>query len=440
MPTPAEERVFLEPILARYSEDGPRLVYADFLDESDDPVDRARGELVRIQCALARISEDHPRRIELTHREGELLQVHLPAWTDHLRGLADGFEFRRGILEGVSVSATTFLNQGEELFRRAPIRRVRLLDVARHTDRLADCPLLGLVRELDLCGNDLGNGGVNVLLRSGYLKRVQELDLSFNNICDAGIRLVARSDAMPRLRALALSDNGKITNDGLESLANSPYLAGLRSLDISGNAVGDSGVRSITRSRYLTGLHTLRIRDNSIGDAGVVELAGSALLARMLSRCPRLDLRQNAIGPAGAQALASSLHLRRANGLDLSGNVIGDAGAIALAGSEYLTGLRRLRLRQNHIGDGGATALAASGLMTRLAFLDLSANRLTQRGVDALWANRGSYRTILDTAGNFVSDSEFWDSAVRDGTPPPHELHHEVGRVLRRLMPAVTPP
>ncbi|HET6572459.1 MAG TPA: TIGR02996 domain-containing protein, partial [Fimbriiglobus sp.] len=174
MPTPAEEKAFLEPILARHSDDGPRLVYADFLDESDEPADRARGELIRVQCALARISDDHPRRVELIHREGELLQAHLLAWTDHLRGLADGFEFRRGLLEGVSVGAATFLARGAELFRRAPIRRVRLIDAARHVARIAACPLLASVRELDLCGNDLGNGGVNVLLRSPHLDRVQE--------------------------------------------------------------------------------------------------------------------------------------------------------------------------------------------------------------------------------------------------------------------------
>ncbi len=78
--------------------------------------------------------------------------------------------------------------------------------------------------------------------------------------------------------------------------------------------------------------------------------------------------------------------------------------------------------------------------MARLAFLDVSKNRLTQKGVDALWAMRGSYRTILDTAGNFVSDSELWDTATHDGTPPPHDLRDEVGRVLRRLSPSVTLP
>ena len=440
MPTPAEENAFLEPILARYADDGPRLVYADFLDESDEPADRARGELIRVQCALARLSDDHPRRVELTHREGELLQAHQAAWTEHLRGLADGFEFRRGILDGVSVAAAMFLTRGDELFRRAPVRRVRLLDATRHVARLAFCPFLASVRELDMCGNDLGNGGVNVLLRSPYLSQLRDLDLSFNGVCDGGAQLLARSDAMPRLRALALSDNGRIGDTGLSLLADSPRLAGLKALDVSGNAVGDSGLRAVTRSRFMTRLHTLRIHGNSVGDAGAVELAGSALVARMLARCPRLDLRHNSVGPAGALALATSPHLGRAVGLDLTGNVLGDAGVFALARSERLTGLRRLGLRQNHIGDAGAAVLAASGLMARLAFLDVSANRLTQKGVDALWANRGSYRTILDTAGNFVSDSELWDTATQDGTPPPHDLHDEVGRVLRRLMPSATHP
>jgi uncharacterized protein (TIGR02996 family) len=435
MLTPAEERAFLQPIVARYADDGPRLVYADFLDESDDPADRARGELIRVQCALARLSEDHPRRGELSYREGELLQHYQHAWADHLRGLADGYEFRRGLLDAVSVSAATFLARGDELFRRAPVRRVRLLDAARHVAKLADCPFLASVRELDLCGNDLGNGGVNVLLRSPYLTRLQDLDLSFNGLCDGGVQLLARSAAVPRLRALALSDNGRIGAAGVAALADSPHLAGLRALDVSGNDVTDAGIRAVTGSRFLTRLHTFRVHNNRIGDAGVAELASSALLARVLARRPRLDLRSNGIGPAGARALAAAPALGRLVSLDLSGNDLHDAGAVALATSAVLTGLRRLALRQTRIGDLGAAALARSRLMARLTFLDVSANRLTQKGVDALWAGRRDFRTVLETAGNFASDGWLTESGAADPTPPPHVLHEEVGRVLRRLVP-----
>lgn len=437
MPTAAEEQAFLQPILARYADDGPRLIYADFLDESDDPADRGRAELIRTQCALARLPADHPRREELTHRQSDLLQQFQTAWTAPFRGLADGFEFRRGLLDAVSVDAATFLARGGELFRRAPVRRVRLADAARHVGRLAHCPHLASVRELDLCGNDLGNGGVNLLLRSPHLKRVDVLDLSFNGLCDGGAGLLAQSASLPKLRALYLTDNGPISATGVGALADSPFLAGLRTLDVSGNDVNDAGIRAVVKSRVLTRLNTFRVHGNPIGDGGVAELAGSALLARMLARDSRLNLRRGGIGPVGAEALAASPQLERATELDLSGNSLGDLGVRALAASTHLSNVRRLALRQNHFGDPGALALAASPLMAQLAFLDVSTNRLTRTGVDALWAGRRDFQTLLDTAGNLVSD------ATDAGPPasPPHLLHFEVGRILSRYShaPHATP-
>ena len=61
-----DEQSFLDAILARYHDDGLRFVYADFLDDAGDP---DRAELVRVQVALARMMEDHPRRAELANRQ-----------------------------------------------------------------------------------------------------------------------------------------------------------------------------------------------------------------------------------------------------------------------------------------------------------------------------------------------------------------------------------
>ena len=172
MPTPAEEDAFLEPILARYTDDGPRLIFADFLDESDDPADAARGELIRIQCALARLPTDDPRRAR-PGRPGSRTASGIPVGLGRpLAGLAVGWEFRRGLLDAVSVDAPTFLSRGRRTVppgadppgphpRRGPAPRP-----AGATARSWPS-----VRELDLCGNDLGNGGVNLLLRSPYLAR-----------------------------------------------------------------------------------------------------------------------------------------------------------------------------------------------------------------------------------------------------------------------------
>lgn len=433
MPLPSAEQAFMPAIFARYSEDGPRLIYADYLDESDDAADRARGELIRVQCALARITPDHPRRPELRQRQDELLQQFEACWTDHLQGLAVGFEFRRGVLDAVTVVAANFLAKGGELLSRAPVRRIRIVEVGHHVARVAHCPHLASVRELDLCGGDLGNGGANVLLRSPYLGRLESLNLSFNGLCDGGAVVVARSTATPRLRALDLSNNGQIGGKGMEALSASPHLSGLRVLDVSGNDVNDAGVRAVVESRYLTKLHTLHLYGNHIGDAGVADLAGSALLSRMLARNAKLDLRSNGIGPAGAAALAASQHISETVGLDLSGNYLGDEGVQSLACSPQLTCLRQLWLRQNHIGDIGATALARSCLMGRLAYLDVSANRITRRGVDVLWANRRDYQTVLETAGNLAA------SPSEPSSPAPLELSEPIGYVLRRVGTSASP-
>jgi uncharacterized protein (TIGR02996 family) len=317
--SPADEQPFLDAILARYPDDGPRLVYADWLDENGDP---DRAELVRVQLALARLPDDHPRRTELADRQTELHETVADAWTARLGGLAAGVEFRRGVPDAVTVGAEEFLAHGDELFRLAPVvRRVRLTDVARAMPRLIDCPTLARVRELDLFGNDLGNGGVELLVRSAYLGGLNALDLGFNGLDLAGVRALARASTLPNLWDLALNDNRQLTGDAVRLLADSPFLAGLRSLDLSGNDVHDAGVRALVESRSLSRLAGLKLTDNPIGDSGVSALAGSGLFRRMLAREPQIDLRATGVGPAGAAVLARALpRFARLRRLDVSGN------------------------------------------------------------------------------------------------------------------------
>ncbi len=407
MPTAAEESAFLTPIRAAERDDGPRLIYADFLADSDDPADRHRADFVRLQLALARLPDNHPRRHELKHRADDLLHRHLSAWTAHLRGLATGFTFHRGLLDTVSVDVATFAARGEELFRRAPVRGVKFLDAARHVGTLAECEHLARVRDLGLCGADLGNGGLNLLLRSRHLSAVESLDLSFNGLDDSAARLLARTSALPRLRELRLNDNGRLTADGLTALADSPALGGLELLDVSANDIGAAGIEAVVGSPYLGDLHTFAAHSNRIGDAGAKALAGSELLARMLAREPKLALPRSGIGPAGARALAESPHVAGVRELDLTGNQLADDGTRAVGESECLPNLRRLVLMHNQIADGGARALAFSPVMAGLDFLDVSSNRITRSGIDALWSARKDFQTELEYGDNLVTpDSE----------------------------------
>lgn len=81
------EAALLADVYAHPDEDGPRLVYADFLEEKGDP----RAELIQLQCAAP--SPAHDKRVRA------LLDKHGKQWLGPLAPVIGAkFEFRRGFL------------------------------------------------------------------------------------------------------------------------------------------------------------------------------------------------------------------------------------------------------------------------------------------------------------------------------------------------------
>ncbi len=67
-------------LLANPNDDGPRLAYADWLEEHGGPEDRARAEFIRLQVQLARLPEGDSVREQLAQRESELHDRHQEHW------------------------------------------------------------------------------------------------------------------------------------------------------------------------------------------------------------------------------------------------------------------------------------------------------------------------------------------------------------------------
>lgn len=394
-----DERPFLDAVFERYSDDRPRLVYADFLDDSDEP---ERAELIRVQLALSRLGDDDPRRPALSDRQAELLAQNRAAWTAHLAGLVLSVDFRRGIPDSASVDAATFLARGGELFDRLRVRRLRLLDAGDLMPKLAQSPLLSRVSELDLCGADVGNDGLALLSRSPHLKHLDALDLGFNALDDAGIEALSRSSLLPNLTTISLNDNDRISSDGLRALADSPFFAGLTALDVSGNDINDLGVRAVVASKSMARLQTFRVHNNPIGDAGAAALASSPLLERMTKADGNLVLRGCAIGPTGGEALAASPALRNCTALDLSDNYLGDRGVCALLTSPHIGALKSLKLVRNLLTDAGVSAGRDlfDALLGHVQTLDLSGNRLTRVGQSILSALPAYRSERVNVTGN----------------------------------------
>jgi uncharacterized protein (TIGR02996 family) len=398
-----DEAAFLRMTAAAPDDDAPRLIFADWLEECGDP----RGSFIRVQCALATLPADDPRRPDLEQAERHLLAAHAAGWTHDLAGRVSGWQLRRGFVEEVRLSAAAFLEHGPDLLRTGTVRTVRLYDCGDDLAALARAPALGCVTGLDLCGNHLGDAGLAALLRSEHLRGLRALDLSFNSLSNAGVQALLAAGPWPGLRALDLRGNERITGRGATLLARTQTLPALESLDLRDNQIDGPGVWVLAHSTALPRLADLGLAGNPIGDAGARSLAESKLLPRLIARSPALDLRQTDLGPSGVQALAAAGRLKPVTVLRLDGNRVGDAGLTVLTASD-LRQLRELHLARNGISDEGAHALAGEPLLSRLTLLDLSDNGLSKAGAVALLSSPyRHWRTVFELSGNRPSEPDF---------------------------------
>ncbi len=266
-----ETDAFLRAILDNPDDDAPRLIYADWLEEHGDP---EQAEFIRVQIALAarkpaRGREANRNLVALLRREEELLTRHGEAWRGPVEtGRNLSLTFRRGFIEGVSAEAHRFVEVAEQLFRRAPVRHVRLFwpgteqpyERARFVATVAAAPQLARLRSLDLSTCFIGSDGVRALAVCEYLGGLESLDLANNGIGRAGAR----------------------------ALAGAPWLAGLIYLDLSGNYVNAAtahalaaGLEALDQAGCLR-LRQLRLADNPLRTAGMRVIRGSPVLRRVV--------------------------------------------------------------------------------------------------------------------------------------------------------------
>src|SRR5262245_7926962 len=252
----SDQAAFLEAIQADPDADGPRLVFADWLQERGDP----RGEFVRLQVELARLADDDPRRPELAVREQRLLAHHASAWLDELPELPPGVEwgpFERGFVASVTAADwrayTTAAIQFFDLGTARGLRLFRLDDAGE----LGASLFLGRFTSLDLRGCRAGRAVAEVIGGSRYVTKLAALDLSGNDLDGPAARALAAG----RLEALTLLDlaNNRIPDAGVKSLARGPALGRLAWLNLSFNPLTAAGVRGLTASDHLDGLATLSL-------------------------------------------------------------------------------------------------------------------------------------------------------------------------------------
>src|SRR5262245_6990915 len=143
-----DDSPFRDAIREQPDEDVHRLAWADWLEENGQ---EARAALIRAQVQMARFEDqDDPRRDPFEDEADDLLAEHEKEWAAGVAEHVLDWEWSRGCIESVTLTDETLLTHGEELFRRAPIRRLRVLPQAEDPDPLSQCPQLRHVERLEI--------------------------------------------------------------------------------------------------------------------------------------------------------------------------------------------------------------------------------------------------------------------------------------------------
>jgi uncharacterized protein (TIGR02996 family) len=241
-----EERFLLA--LADEPDEDLMLVFADWLDDRDDP----RADAMREMALLARMNPDDLARVEQELLVERLCNRDIACWLGPLRGYVISWRVVRGLIH-LRARARSVALVVDDPGARQVLRWVGLLD------------LVGEVSE------------VTALLALPDWLTLSTLDLGCARVCDGE----------------------------MEELAGSPYLRRLSSLLLYDNVIGDEGARHLARSPHVSWLEELDLRRNRITDKGAMALVDSANLRSTI----RLDLEGNWLSGLARRALRR--HFRR---------------------------------------------------------------------------------------------------------------------------------
>jgi uncharacterized protein (TIGR02996 family) len=264
---------FREAIRAAPDDDGPRLVYADWLLEHGNEAGQARGRFIHVQIQLARMSAKDRRRAKLEAEERKLQKKWGEYWAAPLWDLIAEWRFERGFIERVEIKAlaTSATHLLKHLREWEPVRHVRFRGeylepprIAKEAHHLAGIETLEL-HEFGLVAPGLRDGLVE-LLTSPHLSAVRELralssGLGDGPLDDEAFAAVVRSPHLNELHRLSLYQYARGNSpENLEALAASPHLPRLEDLDLRDGRPTEAALRALVASPHRAALKTFRAR------------------------------------------------------------------------------------------------------------------------------------------------------------------------------------
>lgn len=196
-------------ICASPLDDSPRLVFADFLEESGDPECVARAEFIRVQIEIAKATRSGTHFERLQERESELAAEFRDRWVRAVATSVENARFHRGFVEEASIELGV-LASCLATIELEPIQYLNL--------RLRSRDVFALRRAADSFGAAQLSDALNEMHRSamgilpelqftrrerGRWPRIAELLFMFD-LAGGQLASVSLSKALTRLQTLTL--------------------------------------------------------------------------------------------------------------------------------------------------------------------------------------------------------------------------------------------
>lgn len=264
---------FLKAIVADRHNDLPRLVYADWLEESADPPNVARAHFIRTQIHLEATDPRSDLHAEMKTLEARILDFYLEEWRHELpeplwySDALQNVRWRRGFPDDLGpMDEDEFHQFGRLALDTTPMTSLHLEDRTwkadfalspglRHVSRLKLGPrfddLMATSFDLPTDTPEPDSTSTDSLLLAPVFTALRHLDLSENMLTDAWVIRFATAFASasfaPTLETLSLSGNFGITDAGANVLATAPGFDWLISLHLRDTSVTPAGVNQLKK-------------------------------------------------------------------------------------------------------------------------------------------------------------------------------------------------
>jgi uncharacterized protein (TIGR02996 family) len=236
----SDEKALLAAIWEYPHEDTPRLVYADWLQETGNPANVARAEFIRLQCAIARFEWHDPARAALLERATVLQKKHGGKWKAGLPSRLRSVRYWRGFPQpSRTIRASDLDTVPTSEWNAVPLWNISLTQyTAPELTALAANPKLLRVGTLELDagrrGKPLDPEGATALLRSPHARNLGRLDFTSTALRLPTLEALFASPALRNLRDLSFCCCG-LSGDVIPLLMGSAVPEQLTGFDLQGN-------------------------------------------------------------------------------------------------------------------------------------------------------------------------------------------------------------